>query len=328
VCLIKSKKRGRQTESKREPLVSIIILNWNGIRHLGKRMLKECLGSVLCQAYRNYEVIFVDNGSTDGSAEFVGRNFPKVKIMELDKNYGVAEGNDRGLRIAKGEYIVFLNNDTKVSPDWLSGLVEVANSSDDVGICGSKLLGQVPGRAVGEGRMNLLVMCDVTSRHATTTECFCVGGSSMLVKREVLDRLGQCFDPEFFAYFEEVDLCWRAKLAGYKVMYVPASEVVHKGGATSNPRAGQRSSMEFYHLMKFNHFRNKIWTVRKNTRFPLTQLLMVPVAATTLLQIMRMMLSRDWEYGITVMKYMFSEKRKSAGIEKIPLKKQLSVLLH
>lgn len=305
-----------------KPFCSVLVLNFNGLEHL-----EECFSSLSKLDYpkSRYEVIMIDNGSADGSVAFVRKHFSWVKVLKLDKNYGFAEGNNRGLRAAKGEYIVFLNNDTKVRPHWLSGLVDVANISEDVGICGSKIFDQKLNAVVGEGRLNVLGVPEIISRHTKATECFFVSGASMLVKRKVLKRLGQCFDPEFFAYFEDVDLCWRAKLAGYKVMYAPASEVVHKGGATSKPKPGQKPRSN---LMKLYHYRNKIWAFRKNTRFPLTQMLMVPVAATTLLQIMRMMFTLNWEYGITVLKYLFSEKRKSAGIEKIPLKKQLSVLLH
>ena len=305
-----------------KPFCSVLVLNFNGLEHL-----EECFGSLSKLDYpkSRYEVIMVDNGSADGSVAFVRKCFPRVKVLKLDRNYGFAEGNNRGLRAAKGEYIVFLNNDTKVRPHWLSGIVDVANISEDVGICGSKIFDQKLNAVMGEGRLNVLGVPEIISRHAKATECFFVSGASMLVKRKVLKRLGQCFDSEFFAYFEDVDLCWRAKLAGYKVMYAPASEVVHKGGATSKPKPGQKPRSN---LMKLYHYRNKIWAFRKNTRFPLTQMLMVPVAATTLLQIMRTMFTLNWEYGITVLKYLFSEKRKSALIEKIPLKKQLSVLLH
>ena len=290
--------------------------------------MTECFSSLAELDYPKdrYEVVMVDNNSTDDSVNFARKHFPWVKVHEFDKNYGFAEGNNRGLRLLKNEeYVVFLNNDTKVRRDWLSELVKAAGASSDVGVCGSKMLDRRLNAEIGEGRMNLLVVPDIISRHTKTSECFFVSGGSMLVKRKVIARLGQCFDSEFVAYFDDVDICWRARLAGYKVLYVPSSEVVHKGGVMTNPKPSQKPQIN---RMKFYHYRNKIWSFRKNTRPPLTQLLMVPLAIVTILQMVRMTVFEGWDLGITVMKYMFSEKRKSAGIEKIPLKKQLSVLLH
>ncbi|MCX6820868.1 MAG: glycosyltransferase family 2 protein [Candidatus Aenigmarchaeota archaeon] len=305
-----------------KPFCSVLIVNFNGLHHVNK-----CFSSLAGLDYPKdrYEVVMVDNSSTDGSVDFVRKHFPWVKVHEFDKNYGFAEGNNRGLQFLKrGEYVVFLNNDTMVRRDWLSELVKAADASDDVGICGSKMLDQRLKADIGEGRMNLLVVPEIISRHTETSECFFVSGGSMLVKREVLNRLGQCFDSEFVAYFEDVDLCWRARLAGYKVLYVPSSEVVHKGGVLTKPKPEQKPQIN---RMKFYHYRNKIWSFRKNTRAPLTQLLMVPLAAVTVLQAVRMTVFEGWDLGITALKCMFSEKRKSAGIEKVPLKKQLSLLL-
>ena len=300
----------------------MLVLNFNGLEHL-----EECFDSIAGLDYpkNRFETIMVDNGSADESVAFVRKRFPWVRIVKLDRNYGFAEGNNLGVHAAKGEYVVFLNNDTKVARGWLSGLVDAACTSESVGICGSKLFDQKMNKFIGEGRLSIFGVPDITSRHSKTSECFFVSGASMLVKRKVIRHLGQCFDPEFFAYFEDVDLCWRAKLAGYKVVYAPASELVHRGGATSKPKSGKPRGGSS--LMKFYHYRNKIWAFRKNTRFPLTQLLIVPLLATTLLQVARMATEGDWKYGISVLGYAFSDKKKSAGIYKVTLERQLQVLL-
>ena len=116
-------------------MISIIILNWNGKHHL-----EECLSSVLKQTYKDYEVIVVDNGSTDGSQEYISSRFPSVSLICNDQNYGFCKGNNIGIKASKGEYIVLLNNDTVVEQDWLQQLYECMISDIDVGFCTSKLL--------------------------------------------------------------------------------------------------------------------------------------------------------------------------------------------
>lgn len=277
------------------PLCSIIVLNWNGKKHLN-----DCFKSLKKIDYPKYEVIMADNGSTDGSVKFVKKKFPWVKVLKFDKNYGFAEGNNRAIKEAKGDYIIFLNNDTKVEKEWLWGLVFTANSSN-IGICGSKVIDGSLGM-IGRGSLNLLGIPDIRTKDDSESECFFVSGASLLIKRKVLRKLEYCFDPSYFAYFEDVDLCWRVRLLGYKVVYAPKSVAYHKGSGASK-------------TMKFYHYRNKIWTFKKNLRFPLTQILMVPIAAITLVM-----------YGIEPLKYMFSKMEKSSGLDRISLKEQLSIL--
>ncbi|MHC4753112.1 MAG: glycosyltransferase family 2 protein [Planctomycetota bacterium] len=128
--------------------------------------------------------------------------------------------------------------------------------------------------------------------------------------------MGKVYDPSYFMYFEEIDVGWRAHLLGYKVVYVPSSAVHHLGAATAS-RMG--SIMDYY------HYRNKIWTFRKNSRFPLTQLLMVPIAFTTLLMITRFSLLGGWSFGVGVLKYVFTKKEKTPNLDKISLKEQLKM---
>jgi len=294
------------------PMCSIIVLNWNGKEHLAACL--ESLGKINYPRSR-YEVIFVDNGSTDGSVDFVKKKFKWVRVLALGRNYGFDEGNNRGIRAAKGKYIVIMNNDTSVARDWLKELVRVADSDERIGVCGSKIV-DPKGRAGGEGYLNLLGVPTFLSTSSRPKECFWVSDCSSLIKREVVRKLGQVYDPEFFAYFEEVDVCWRVRMLGYKVVYVPSSVIYHKESATS-VKAGP--------IRKYWHYRNKIWTFRRNTRPPLTQIVMVPIAVSTLLTSVYLSLTGEWNYGITALRHMFDKKEKSAEAKRVSLKEQLKL---
>ena len=114
---------------------SVIVVNWNG-----KRYLQECLPALLAQTYSNHEIILVDNGSNDGSVDFVAEGFPEVRIIENSENLGFAAGNNVGIEVARGDYIVTLNNDTRAEPDWLEELVKVVEADPKIGMCASKML--------------------------------------------------------------------------------------------------------------------------------------------------------------------------------------------
>jgi len=224
------------------PKVSIIIVNWNG-----KEYLSDCLTSVFNQTYQNYEVILVDNGSTDGSVEFVRENYPDIKIIKLDKNYGFIKGNNIGMREASKnkdiKYIAQLDNDTKVDRNWLSELVKVAESDEKIGICGSKIFfmdnptiiyssghifkwGMLIDR--GHGKID-------KGQYDGKLDIFSASPAACLLKREMAEELG-LFKESFFAGYEEgyedSKLPWRANKKGWKIRYVPTSVVYHKAGGT------------------------------------------------------------------------------------------------
>ena len=298
------------------PYCSIIVLNYNG-----KSYLKECFDALRRINYpkNRYEVIFVDNGSTDGSVKYVKRSFPWVKVLRLKKNYGFAEGNNKGLKVAKGEYVVFLNNDTKVDKNWLIELVKVASSDKKIGVCGSKIfnLGDKGVKTiVGDGHVNIFGMVKNSEKIESLGKTFFVSGCSFLIKRSVLSKLKYCFDPTFFAYFEDVDLCWRVWLLGYKVYYVPTSVVLHKKAMTVSAIGD---------VMKFNHYRNKILTFKKNLRFPLTQISLLSIFLTTLFMILYWKFKGRWSFGISVLRYVFTKIEKNPLLNQISLKKQLKL---
>jgi len=241
------------------PLVSIIIVNWNGLQYLEK-----CFDSLMNLNYKNYEIIFVDNGSIDNSVDYIKNNYPNTKIIINTENLGFAEANNQGVKECSGDYILFLNNDTHVRDDFLTKLVNTMANDSNVGACQSKML-----------LMDKPSSLDATGSFLTFTgflthegiwekdigqydeyrEIFSAKGASMLVRRSVLDEVG-IFDKDFFAYFEETDLCWRIWLAGYSIVFVPDSVIFHKMGATS---IRMRNT-----FIEFHSFKNRICSLLKN----------------------------------------------------------------
>jgi GT2 family glycosyltransferase len=219
------------------PLISIIIVNWNGRRHI-----ERCLSSIEKNSYpcNRYEVLFIDNCSTDGSADFVRTNYPWVKVIVFKKNYGFAEANNLSLKSAVGEYLVFLNNDTKVTADWLLKLVE-ASQTHGAHICCSKtlvlsnpeLIHYSGAKLVINGRGNSTAF--LMKKALIRNEAFYTGypcATSMLIKKSVFEKIGG-FDPDYFAGLDDTDLGWRAWLLGYSVLCCPSSVVYHAVGGTT-----------------------------------------------------------------------------------------------
>jgi GT2 family glycosyltransferase len=215
---------------------AVLILNYNGKAHLD-----ACLQSVLAQTGPQDQVYLVDNGSTDGSVEYVRERYPAVKQILFEHNLGFAEAYDRAVRIVDEELVVFLNNDVEVEEGWLSGLKSgLEGSSGQVAACGSKILfyndRSLVNHAGGKftrvgGGIDVGFMTRNIQEEYHERCVGCVSGASMIVPRSVFLSLGG-FDPDFFAYFEDVDYCWRAWLAGFRVLYVPSSIMYHKFSAT------------------------------------------------------------------------------------------------
>lgn len=247
-------------------LVSIIIVNWNGIEHL-----KKCLPSLTGQSYKKIEIILVDNGSRDGSVDFVKKYFPKIKIIKNKKNLGFAEGNNIGYKYCNGEFILFLNNDTKVTPDFLIKLLKPLKNNPTIGGVQSKILFMDdPKRldAVGSfltntGFLYHLGVYKIDSpKFNKEIDIFSAKGACMCFKRQVLEEVainGDILDSRFFAYFEETDLCHRVWLLGYRIVYVPSSVIYHKYGATS-----QRLRKPF---IEYHSYKNRIAAYIKNLGF-------------------------------------------------------------
>ena len=245
-------------------LISVLILNYNGQTHLGKIFI-DCLDSVLNTCYPNFEVLFVDNASTDCSVDIVRRKFgnnQKLRIIQNEQNFGFAEGNNRGINNSKGEYIALLNNDVIVDPNWLAEITKSVESPE-VGAAQSMLL-QMQRPTFLDCSGGLLDFYgyhfergrgEKFSSLKENGGIFYAKGASVLLKRKVLEKTG-LFDPGIFMYFDEVDLCWRIWLSGCKVVYAPASIVYHASGSTAS--AMQLGSRLYFHT------RNHLMVLLKN----------------------------------------------------------------
>lgn len=233
--------------------VSVIIVNWNG-----KAFLDECLTSLQSQSFRCFEVILVDNGSTDGSCEHVNTLYPWVQIVRLQVNSGFATGNNTGYERSQGEFIVTLNNDTKVTSDWLAELVKIADSDQNAGMVAScicqyrnpELIDSIGVRICADGmsrgayRLQKLVETDCKDGDEVLVPSACAA----LYKRKMIEEIG-FFDDDFFAYCEDTDLGLRGRLAGWKALLAKNAIVLHKYSMT----CGEFSPFKLY-LVERNHY--------------------------------------------------------------------------
>lgn len=221
------------------PKISVLVLNYNGFRFLDKCF--ESLGEL---HYPDYEVILVDNASNDGSVAYVRQKFPWVKLVIHEENYGFCEGYNRSIAFAEGEYLAFLNNDTRVDPNWLAELAS-AVQEHQADICSSKMLSLDNPEVISSrgGKITPIGTgydIDFNSRDSKgednkLTFVGAVGSGAMLIRKATFLEIGG-FDPDYFAGVEDLDLCWRAWLKGYKVIYVANSIVYHKVGGSWDSR--------------------------------------------------------------------------------------------
>jgi GT2 family glycosyltransferase len=244
------------------PKVSLVIPNWNGLHHL-----RTCLDAALAQTVSSCEVILVDNGSTDGSADFVAANYLQVTVLRREENLGFAAATNLGIRSSQGEYVATLNNDTQAEPTWLEGLVEAMDSAADVGMCASKLLFYDHRDVVNSAGIAVDKVGIAWDRDGGATdsagdlrprEVFGPCAGAALYRRAMLDQIG-LFDEDFFSYLEDVDLAWRGQAVGWRCLYVPSARVYHVHSAT-----GQEGSPLKNRLLG----RNKCWTIVKNYPWP------------------------------------------------------------
>ena len=221
---------------------AVVILNWNGLKHL-----EHYMPSVVENTPAEVRIIVADNGSTDDSVAFLSKHYPSVEIIQLDKNYGFAEGYNRALKRVDSECYILLNSDVEVTKGWIEPLVEMIESDKNIAAVAPKLLSDVErdrfeyaGAAGGfidflgyplcRGRILSTIEQD-RGQYDTAREVFWASGAAFCCRAEVFHAMGG-FDGEFFAHMEEIDLCWRMQLAGYKIMSEPKSVVYHLGGGT------------------------------------------------------------------------------------------------
>lgn len=221
--------------SSDDKLCSIVIVNFNG-----KHLLRDCLASVLSQSYSPFEVLLVDNGSTDGSADFVRSEFRDVRVIESPENLGFAGGNNLGVQQSKGDLVVLLNNDTVVQEGWLTHLVEAVLPHDTAVAASLVLTEAIPERYYERnGSINFLGH-NIMRVFAKPENIFYAGGASLIYKKKVL---GIPFNDDYFAYGEDVYLGLRARFKGYRIVHTNASIVKHLGGATAGRQRSRRITM-------------------------------------------------------------------------------------
>jgi len=229
---------------KGNPLVSVIVLNFNG-----REVLEPCLDSVFASSYFPFEVIVVDNGSTDRSAE-IARTRCDFRLLKKEHNVGFSAGNNAGIQVARGEFLVLLNNDTIVHPNWLSELVAEANRSG-ADFCQPKILMLDDRRIINTTGISIHVAGfgilrgggEIDAGKDDELKQICgVSGVCIFASRRAIEEVG-LLDDNFFAFCEDTDWSWRALLMGLKLVYVPTAIVYHKWGHAW----GLRSSRKFYY---------------------------------------------------------------------------------
>lgn len=247
------------------PRVSVVIVSWNA-----RSLVQKCLPSVVETDYPNLEILFADNASTDGSAAWVAREYPSVKIVRHPDNWLFARGNNQALPHATGDYILLLNNDVEVPPNWVHPLVDTMTSNPDVGAVQPKLLQygdrdrfEYAGASGGfidrvgypfaRGRIFNTMEAD-RGQYDDACDIFWATGAALLLRRSALKTVG-LLDENFEMHMEEIDLCWRLQRAGYRVRVQPESTIYHIGGA-SLPQGSPRKT--------YYNFRNSLLLLYKN----------------------------------------------------------------
>lgn len=247
-------------------LATVVIPNLNG-----KKYLKDCLDALERQTSQDFSVIMIDNGSADGSAEFVKANYPEVAVKRFAENRGFCGAVNEGIRMAKTKYVILLNNDTICSPSFVEELIEGMEARTDC-FAGSARMVQMqdPGKMDNCGDFYCALGWAFTpakgksiQSYESARKVFSACGGAAIYLRRVFDEIG-LFDEAHFAYLEDVDVCWRAKIAGYQNWYFPKAVVKHVGSATSG---------SVYNEFKVRHAsRNSIYMIYKN--MPLLQIIL------------------------------------------------------
>ena len=304
------------------PKVAVVILNWNGIN-----FLEKFLPSVCASTYPDLDIIVGDNASTDNSVEFLKEYYPEVRIIINDQNYGFAGGYNRVLEQIDTEYFILLNSDVEVTPDWIEPVISLMESDPEVAAAQPKILSytnknlfEYAGAAGGyldifgypfcRGRIFDAVEPD-KGQYDTSGEIFWASGAALFIKRSKwLEMAG--LDQDFFAHMEEIDLCWRLKNNGYKIMYCPDSKVYHVGGGTLHAESPHKTYL---------NFRNNMVLLQKNLPPGRSVLIIFIRFWLDLLSLIKFLVDGKPENALAVSKAhfyffgnLFKNRRKAKGI--------------
>ncbi len=239
-------------------MLSIIVPNWNGLR---LQLLPTCLAALRLQTWRDFEIIIVDDASTDGSCAWLAREYPEARVLALESNRGFAPAVNAGIRAARGHTVVLLNNDTEADPEWLAEIARALEQNPQAGMVACKLrlfdrrdhlhsagdFYRVDGTPGNRG-----VWEKDCGQYDNARGVFGACGGAAAYRRAMLDEIG-LFDESLGSYCEDVDLSWRARLAGYNCAYAPGAIVYHRVSATGGGP-----------LASYYVGRNFIWVLAKN----------------------------------------------------------------
>ena len=294
------------TDPKTFPSVAIVILNWNG-----KAFLEKFLPSVMNTTYQNKRVIVADNASTDDSVSFLNKNYPDIEIIKNEGNFGFAKGYNVALKKVEADYYVLLNSDVEVNKNWIEPVIALMEQDPLIAACQPKILSyhdktlfEYAGASGGWmdnfgypfTRGRVFETCEKDNgQYDDAQACFWASGASLFVKAKLYHLVGG-LDEYFFAHQEEIDLCWRLQLSGYRIFVQPASVVYHVGGGTL-PQGNSRKT--------FLNFRNNLIMLYKNLGWQ-TALWKVP--ARMLLDAVaawKALLSGDGGYFMAILKAHF-----------------------
>jgi len=241
------------------PLFSVIVLYWKGSQYI-----QRCLDSLNQQTFRDFEVILIDNASPESLPDGVLDRYPQINLRHRreEKNLGFAGGNNLGASLAKGQYLALLNSDAFPKPDWLENVLTGTQKYPDCSLASRLIIADRPDRLDGEGdiyHISGLVwhrsyQAPVAQGTTSEVEVFSACGAAAVYPRSAFD-LVDGFDPDYFAYTEDIDLGFRLRLAGVRCIYLPNAEVLHVGSGSSGPRSPQAV---------YYHQRNMVWTFFKN----------------------------------------------------------------
>ncbi len=248
-----------------KPSVAIVILNWNG-----QLLLEKFLPSVVNSTYRNLKIVVGDNASTDNSVAFVKENYPFIQLVVNDKNYGFAEGYNRVLKHVEADYLVLLNSDVEVTPGWIEPVIEAMEKDTHIAVAQPTLRsytdkqyfeyagasgGYIDKYGYPFCRGRIFDTCEKDEgQYNNSTEVFWASGAAFFIKNNAWQLSGG-LDADLFAHMEEIDLCWRLKNLGLKIINCPQSVVYHVGGSTLAAGSPQKTYL---------NFRNNLIILQKN----------------------------------------------------------------